>query len=309
MASLTSDLLRAAPVVPSQLWRMSRGGRSLVHADGTPAILVADTASVSMASNSPRTSPPTPKTAKARASMPRCLHQAFQRDMNAVGPRDRTSDEGFGVGFEDLRTQHLNELNVDYFRHLDTLLGVLVEHEIVPVLQPVFQGFGWKGLKAAGGVVPPGEYARYCRYLVARYGAPTSCLAGRGRWFWRGAAGRGGWPRDTSIGYLWAADRHPLPSSRQGPRPSRRGLAGLPVGAERGIAGTRSGAHRRHVEKRARWSAWPTARRRTRVRAEPRSAPGGGKVLRLGATSVPAAPWELSRSSEPLAVGIAQWGT
>jgi hypothetical protein len=40
-------------------------------------------------------------------------------------------------------------------------------------------GFGWKGLSVAGPVAPPAEYARYCRYLVARYGArPTIYLVG-----------------------------------------------------------------------------------------------------------------------------------
>ena len=47
------------------------------------------------------------------------------------------------------------------------------------MLQPVFFGFGWKGLDVAGPVVPPAEYARYCRYLVARYGAgPVVYLVG-----------------------------------------------------------------------------------------------------------------------------------
>ena len=37
----------------------------------------------------------------------------------------------------------------------------------MPELQPVFFGFGWKGLDVAGPVVPPAEYARYCRKPVA----------------------------------------------------------------------------------------------------------------------------------------------
>ena len=62
---------------------------------------------------------------------------------------------------------------------LDRLLGILVQHEIVPVLQPIFMGFGWKGMSVAGPVLPPAEYARYCRYLVARYGArPVIYLVG-----------------------------------------------------------------------------------------------------------------------------------
>ncbi len=83
------------------------------------------------------------------------------------------------MGFEDLPSGHINQLNPAYFRYLDRLIHILVEHEIVPVLQPVFQGFGWKGLSVAGTVVPPPEYARYCRYLVARYGArPAIYLVG-----------------------------------------------------------------------------------------------------------------------------------
>ena len=88
------------------------------------------------------------------------------------------ADEGFDVGFEDLQDGHLNVLNPAYFQYADRLLAVLVEHEIAPVLQPVFHGFGWKGLRVAGTVVPPEEYARYCRYLVARYGRATCHLPG-----------------------------------------------------------------------------------------------------------------------------------
>jgi hypothetical protein len=47
----------------------------------------------------------------------------------------------------------------------------LVDHEIVPVYQPVFHGFGWKGKTVLGTTADPAEYARYCRYLVARYGS------------------------------------------------------------------------------------------------------------------------------------------
>ncbi len=159
-------------------WRMSPGGRSLVHADGTPALLAADTAWA----------------LPWRATQEQCrvyaadrqakgfnavLLMSVQPDMHARGPRDRTADEGFDLGFEDLADRHINQLNPAYFQYLDRLIAILVEHEIVPVLQPVFMGFGWKGLSVAGPVVPPAEYARYCRYLVARYGArPAIYLVG-----------------------------------------------------------------------------------------------------------------------------------
>ena len=159
-------------------WRMSPGRRSLVHADGTPALLVADTA---WALPWRATEEQARVYAQDRAAkgFNAALLMSVQPDMRAVGPRDRTADEGFDVGFEDLPTGHLNDLNPAYFQYLDRLLAILIDHGIVPVLQPVFQGFGWKGLDVAGTVVPPEEYARYCRYLVARYGArPAIYLVG-----------------------------------------------------------------------------------------------------------------------------------
>lgn len=159
-------------------WRMSPGGRNVIHADGRPALVVADTVWA----------------LPWRATLEQCriyaadrqakgfnaaLLMTVQPDMFARGPRDRTADEGFAVGFEDLPDGHINRLDPSYFQYLDGLLDILVAHEIVPVLQPVFMGFGWKGLSVAGKVTPPAEYARYCRYLVARYGArPAIYLVG-----------------------------------------------------------------------------------------------------------------------------------
>ena len=72
-------------------------------------------------------------------------------------------------------------MNVAYFQYMDGLMSILVDHGIVPVYQPVFQGYGWKGL-AAGEGRAPAEYARFCRYLVARFGArPAIYLVGADR--------------------------------------------------------------------------------------------------------------------------------
>ena len=159
-------------------WKMSPGGRNLVHADGTPAILVGDTV---------WTLPwrATPEQVRDYAENRRtkgfnaALLMSVQPDMRAVGSRDRSIDSGFDVGFEDLPSGHINELRPEYFQYLDNLIAILVAHEIVPVWQPVFMGYGWKGLDVAGPVLPPAEYTRYCRYLVARYGArPAIYLVG-----------------------------------------------------------------------------------------------------------------------------------
>ncbi|MEZ4675756.1 MAG: DUF4038 domain-containing protein [Caldilineaceae bacterium] len=72
----------------------------------------------------------------------------------------------------------MNELNPAYFQYLDQLVRILLTMKRM-VFQPVFFGFGWKGKSVAGPVLPPAEYARYCRYLVARYGArPAIYLVG-----------------------------------------------------------------------------------------------------------------------------------
>jgi len=159
-------------------WRMSPGGRNLVHADGMPAILVGDTA-WALPWRATEEDCRVYAANRQAKGFNAALLMSVQPDMHARGPRDRMADEGFDIGFEDLSNGHLNELNPAYFQTLDKLLAILVDHEIVPVLQPVFMGFGWKGLSVAGPVVPPSEYARYCRYLVARYGArPAIYLVG-----------------------------------------------------------------------------------------------------------------------------------
>jgi hypothetical protein len=54
------------------------------------------------------------------------------------------------------------------FRNAAGTPFILVDHGIVPVYRPVFQGYGWKGRQILGRTCVPAEYARYCRYLVAR---------------------------------------------------------------------------------------------------------------------------------------------
>jgi hypothetical protein len=159
-------------------WRMSPGGRNLIHADGTPALLVADTtwALPWRATEEQCRVYAADRQAKGFNA---ALLMSVQPDMDARGPRDRTADEGFDVGFEDLPEGHITRLTPAYFQYLDRLTAILAAHEIVPVLQPVFMGFGWKGLRVAGPALPPAEYALYCRYLVARYGArPAIYLVG-----------------------------------------------------------------------------------------------------------------------------------
>ena len=151
-------------------WRMSPAGRSIVHADGHPAVLVGDTAWALPWRATEEQARVYAADRKAKG-FNAVLLMTVQPDMRARGPRDRTVDEGFDVAFEDLPEGHINALVPTYFQYLDRLLTVLLEHQLVAVLSPVFHGFGWKGLDVAGPVIPATEYARFCRYLVARYGA------------------------------------------------------------------------------------------------------------------------------------------
>jgi Protein of unknown function (DUF4038)/Domain of unknown function (DUF5060) len=159
-------------------WHMSAAGRHLVHADGAPGFLVGDTAwgLPWRATPADATQYATDRQAKGFNA---ALLMAIQPDMRADGPTERTADEGFARGFADLPQGRLTQLLPEYFQAFDILRGILLAHDIVPVLQPVFMGFGWKGLDVAGPVLPPTDYARFCRYLVARYGAgPVVYLVG-----------------------------------------------------------------------------------------------------------------------------------
>ncbi len=152
-------------------WTIPPGKRNLIRrGDGKPVLLVGDTA---WALPWRATHAQCEVYAKDRQAkgFNATLLMSVQPDRNAVGPRDRTQHDGFDVGFEDLPSGHINQLNVSYFQYLDGLAETLTAHSITPVWNPVFHGYGWKGLQVAGTVIPPNEYARYCRYLVARYGA------------------------------------------------------------------------------------------------------------------------------------------
>jgi hypothetical protein len=160
------------------LLKMSPGRRSVVHHDQTPFLVVGDTAWA----------------LPWRATLDECeiyardrqrkgfnatLLMTVQPDMHATGPRSRTEDHGFDIGFEDLAEGHINRLRPEYFQYFDKLVHTLVHHGITPVYQPVFHGYGWKGRNVAGRHISGDEYARYCRYLVARFGAwPAIYLIG-----------------------------------------------------------------------------------------------------------------------------------
>jgi hypothetical protein len=152
------------------LLRMSEGKRNVVHADGTTFLVVGDTP---WALPWRATYEDVHVYARDRQSkgFNAALLMTICPDRHAQGPDARTTEIGFARSFKDIEGGHINEPIIPYFQYMDSLMKILIAHEIVPVYQPVFHGFGWKNLQILGWDMVPEEYARYCRYLVARYGA------------------------------------------------------------------------------------------------------------------------------------------
>ena len=194
----------AHPALRHGFPRLAPQQRSLVHPDGRSWFMVVDTA-WAMPWRARLDEVETYARDRAAKGFTAVLLMSVQPDMRATGPEARGVDEGFAVGFRDLPDGHLNRLEPAYFAEVDAIVDVLVAHGLTPVLQPVFFGFGWKGLDVAGPVVPPAEYARYARYLVARYGAqPVVWLPG--------ADGAGDEPQVEAAGReleAWDAYGHP----------------------------------------------------------------------------------------------------
>lgn len=156
------------------LLRMSPGKRNVIHADGTPFLVVGDT----------------PWSLPFRALLPQvktyakdrrdkgfntALLLTLQPDKHAEGPEARNTILGFDRAFSDLPEGHINQLKPDYYQTLDSMIQLLIEHELVPVYAPFAHGYGWKGATAIGPEINAEEYARYCKYLVARYGSWPAC--------------------------------------------------------------------------------------------------------------------------------------
>ena len=230
--------------------RVAPGARAGRHADGTPWLVVADTA-WAMPWRAIVPDVETYAADRRAKGFNAVLLMTVQPDMRATGPRGRNVDEGFEVGFDDLPEGRLTKINVEYFRYLDQIIAVLVEHGLTPVLQPVFHGFGWKGLDVAGPVVPPQEYARYCRYLVARYGArPAVYLVGR---------------------------TEPVPNRRSRPA-ARRSTAGTRTDSRPGSTTSRT-RRRTRTSRRHGWTS-SGARRVTRATTSPTEWPTSGATRR-----------------------------
>lgn len=151
-------------------WHIPFGSRQIEHADGKPAFLVADTPWALPWRGTHEEVKEYAADRKAKG-FNAALLMSVMPDQDARGPDERSAYHGFARGFADLHEGTLQQLNPAYFQYLDQSVRTLVDHGIVPVWQPVFHGFGWKGLRVAGPDVSPADYARYCRYLVARYGA------------------------------------------------------------------------------------------------------------------------------------------
>ena len=152
------------------LLKMSEGHRNVMHYSGKSFLVVGDTP---WAIPFRATKEQVYAYAKDRQQkgFNAALMMTLQPDTKAEGPNERNTVMGFKRAFEDLSDGHINTMNIDYFRYYDSLVQILIDHEIVPVYQPVFHGFGWKGLQVLGNNINPEEYVRYTKYLLARYGS------------------------------------------------------------------------------------------------------------------------------------------
>ncbi len=157
-------------LIKNGLLKMSPGKRNVVHANGNSFLMIGDTPWAIPFRGTVETVTEYARN-RQEIGFNAALLLSLQPDQNATGPRNRIEPGGFDIAFEDLKNGHINLLNPSYFQYFDTLRNILIEHGIVPVYQPVFQGYGWKGKNTLGYSVKPNEYVRYCRYLVARFGA------------------------------------------------------------------------------------------------------------------------------------------
>ena len=160
------------------LLKMSRGHRNVVHHSGKSFFMVGDTP-WAIPFRATKEQVQTYAKDRREKGFNTALMMTLQPDTKAEGPNKRNTEQGFKRAFQDLALGHINKLNPDYFQYYDSLIETLLNNGIVPVYQPVFHGFGWKGLQVLGKNIPPGEYVRYCKYLLARYGSkPAFWLLG-----------------------------------------------------------------------------------------------------------------------------------
>lgn len=161
-------------LVKHGLLRMSAGKRNVVFADGTSMLLVGDTP-WSLPYRATADQVKIYAEDRQKKGFNTALLIAVQPDQKAEGPQTRNTEEGFARGFYDIAEGHLNKLNPSYFQTLDSLLSILHDHEILPVFAPLAHGYGWKGKNSLGPTALGDEYARFVKYLLARYGSRPVC--------------------------------------------------------------------------------------------------------------------------------------
>jgi hypothetical protein len=112
-----SGTLSAGPAAPEPatiftrhgFWSIPPGRRNLIHADGTPRLLCADTAWALPCRATVEQAEVYARDRQAKG-FNAALLMTVQPDMDCKGPRSRTEDLGFDVGFEDLPKGTLHQL-------------------------------------------------------------------------------------------------------------------------------------------------------------------------------------------------------
>lgn len=170
--SKSNQLIKNGPL------KMSKDHRSVVQHSGKSFLVIADTPwAISFRATKEQVE--TYANDRHEKGFNTALMMTLQPDTKAKGPNERNTEQGFKRAFEDLSDGHINQINIEYFQYYDGIVQTLLNHEIVSVFQPVFHGYGWKGLEVLGRTIEPQEYVRYCKYLLARYGSnPAIWLLG-----------------------------------------------------------------------------------------------------------------------------------
>ncbi len=108
------------------------------------------------------------------------LLMTVQPDMDCKGPRSRTEDLGFDVGFEDLAEGDLAASCAPSISRCSTGSPASSWRTASrPFTNRSSTATAGRAVARPGNVVSAEDYARYCRYLVARYGArPAIWLVG-----------------------------------------------------------------------------------------------------------------------------------
>lgn len=116
-------------LIKNGLLRMSEGKRNVIHANGEPFLLVGDTP-WALSWRGTYESVATYAKNRQKHGFNAALLMSLMPDGGVEGPNSRAERQGFAVAFEDLKNGNINQINMDYFQYMDSLMNILINHSI-----------------------------------------------------------------------------------------------------------------------------------------------------------------------------------